>query len=202
MTIAQQIVDFVMIYKKPFVITAGLALLKSHQEKKAGPLLTLANEYYQGSGQAQPDYAKALELFRDLHKEYPRTISGAIAQYYIGNSLVNLGKPDEAITEYRYFIDKYSDEKFLLGLVHQRLGYLYIGLGKKTEAIQEFEKAEALNGPGVPTIELARLYEMTGNMMESQKKYKVIQEKFSGTMWAMEAMGKVQAVAPAVPQKK
>ena len=38
-----------------------------------------------------------------------------------------------------------------------------------------------LIGPGIATLELARLYEAAGNSAEAQKKYKVIADKLAGT---------------------
>ncbi len=67
-------------------------------------------------------------------------------------------------------------------------------LGKQTEAIKAFEQSEAVGGPGVATIELARLYEASGNTSEALKQYKLAQEKLGGTSWGVEAMGKVQVI--------
>lgn len=179
------------------VITAGYTLYQSHQELKASPLVTAAIEQYAPSGGTTANYQQALDMFRDVQKKYPGTRSGAIAQYYIGNCLVGLGKTDEAINAYWAFINTYSNEKLLLSLAYQRLGYVYSMLGKQTDTFKAFEQAEAIGGPGVATVELARLYEASGNAPEAQKKYKLIMEKLGGTTWAMEAMGKVQAIVPA-----
>ena len=177
------------------VITAGYSLYQSGQEQKAAPLVAAAIDYYVPSGTTGADYQRALEMFRDVQKRYPGTKSGAIAQYYIGNCLVNLGKTDEAIKEYWTFTNKYAGEKLLLGLVYQRMGYVYSMLGKQADAFKSFEQAEAVGGPGVATVELAHLYEASGNVPEAQKKYKLVMERLGGTLWAMEAMGKVQAIA-------
>jgi len=69
--------------------------------------------------------------------------------------------------------------------------------GKRDEAIKAFEQADALDAPGVATIELARLYEASGNVLESQKKYKIVQAKLGGSSWSVEAMGKDRLVQPA-----
>jgi hypothetical protein len=77
------------------------------------------------------------------------------------------------------------------------MGYIYSMLGKQAEAIQAFEQSDALGTPGVATVELARLYEATGNISEAQKKYKIVQEKLGGSTWSIEAMGKTQSFEPA-----
>ncbi|HYA88656.1 MAG TPA: tetratricopeptide repeat protein [Nitrospirota bacterium] len=206
-TLAHKVQRFLAGYKKHLQIAAviivvvivlftGFSIMRSAQEKKATPLVAVAYEYYSSSTGTNMNYGKALDLFRDVQKKYPDTVSGVIAQYYIGNCLVNLGRPDEALKEYQIFVDKYSHDKFLLGLVYQRIGYADIALGKRDDARKAFEQAETLTGPGVATVELAKLYEAAGNMPEAEKKYKVIMESMSGTSWAKDAMGKVQKISP------
>ncbi len=210
MTLAHTVSVFLTKYRKQFVIAisalagvivlaAGYAIMKAQQEQNASPLVAAAYEYYNPSNGSAGDYGKALDLFREVQKKYPSTESGAIAQYYAGNSLVNLGRPEEAIKAYQTFIDNYSRDKFLLGLVYQRMGYAYQGLGRIDDARKSFEQSEAVLGPGVATVELARLYEAAGNKPEAEKKYKTVLDKLMGTSWAMNAMGKVQKIAP-IPQ--
>lgn len=183
------------------VIGAGFFIMRSMQEQKAAPILAAAYEQYRPVGGTAVDYQKALAQFRDVQNKYPNTTSGAIAQFYIGNCLSNLGQTEEAIKEYRKFVKDYSGEKFLLGQVQQRLGYAYLGTKNQAEAIKAFEQADALAGPGISTLELARLYEATGKTAEAQAKYKLILEKLSGTIWAMEAMSKVpKTAAPVAPK--
>jgi len=186
------------------LLVGGYSLMRSMQEQKAAPLVAAAYESYSPAGGASADYTKALDLFRNAQKQYPSTLSGAIAQYYVGNCLMNLGRYDEALKEYQTFTSKYGSDKFLLGLVSERLGYLYTALGKQAEAIKAFEQSESLVGPGVATQELAKVYEASGNNAEALKKYKLISDKLGGTSWAMEATGKVQKIAPtpAAPLKE
>lgn len=211
MGIAHQFTDFLFVHKKKItvailacvaiaVIAGGYAIMRAMQEQKAAPMLAQAYEFYAGAN-GKADYPKALTLFTELNTKYPRTTSGAIAQYYIGNCLVGMGKTEDAVKEYQKFLSNYSGDKFVLGLVYQRLGYAYSNLGKQTEAIQAFEQAEKLNGPGAATIEAARLYEAAGNTAEAQKKYKLIVEKLGGTMWAMEAIAKSPQVPMVLPKE-
>jgi tetratricopeptide (TPR) repeat protein len=204
-TITHKVTNVLSNYKKQIVIAAsvlvallviagGFSIMRSADEQKASPLLAVAYDYYSPSGSSSADYGKALELFRGVQKKYPGAMSAAIAQYYVGNCLAALGQPDEALKEYQFFVKTYAGEKYLLRLVYQRMGYVYSTLGKKTEAIKAFEQSEAVGGPGVATIELARLYEASGNMSEAQNKYKLAQEKLGGTTWGIEAMGKVQVI--------
>ena len=205
-TIFHNVSDYLAVHSKNVIIAtaalaavlvlfAGFRLMRSLEEQKAAPLLETAYNYY-GAG---ADYAKALELFRNVQKQYPSTKSGEIAQYYVGNCLANLGRNDEALAEYKTFIEKYGSDKFLLGLVYERIGYVNAALGKQAEAVKAFEQSESLTGPGVSTVELARLYEAEGNAAASQQKYKLIADKLAGTAWAMEAISKTQAISPLQP---
>ncbi|HTP04403.1 MAG TPA: tetratricopeptide repeat protein [Nitrospirota bacterium] len=215
LTIAHTISAFVSTYKKQFtiavstlvallVIIAGYWLMKSLEEQKAAPLVATAYEYYSPAAGATVDYGKALLLFREVQKKYPGTMSGAIAQYYVGNCLVHLDRPEEALKEYQTVVTRYSSDKLLLGLVYQRMGYVYYSLGKQADAVKSFEQSESLMGPGTATVELAKLYEASGNVPEAQKKYKTIAEKLAGTTWGMEAINKVQKIEPVpnIPSEK
>jgi tetratricopeptide (TPR) repeat protein len=207
MTLARMISSFIAKHRRKFAITAsvvaavllliaGYEFMKSQQEQQASPLVAASYNYYSPANGGIADYGRALELFRDVQKRYPDTMSGAIAQYYIGNCLVNLGRPEEALKEYGAFIKRYANKKILAGFVYQRMGYVYEGMGKSDEARKSFEQAETLLGTGVATVELARLYEMAGNQPEAEKKYKAVFEKLTGTTWAMEATSKVQKITP------
>jgi len=209
MTIAHYVSEYFQIFRK-YIIAAAVALVSvlvlvggymimiSLNEKKAEPLVAVAYEYYSPAG-AQADYQKALSLFRDVQKKYSNTMSGAIAAYYVGNCLTNLGQTEDALKAYQQFVQDYSGRKFLLGLVYQRMGYVYVALNKPAEAIKAWEQAETINGPGVATAELARLYEATGNLEEAQKKYKLIIAKLGGTTWAIDAMAKSQFTSSQIP---
>jgi tetratricopeptide (TPR) repeat protein len=210
LTFAHTLSDFLTKYRRQFiaalsvaagiiVLAAGYAIMQAQQERKAGPLVAAAYEYYNPSSGSVGDYGKALVLFREAQNKYSGTKSAAIAQYYVGNCLVSLGQPDEALKAYQLFIKNYSRDKFLLGLVYQRMGYVYLGLGKQDDARKSFEQSESLTGPGAATVELARLSEAAGNGPETERRYRTILEKLAGTSWAMDAMSKVQQVVP-VPQ--
>lgn len=217
LTMAHGVSDYIAGRKNIFLAVTGIAALailliagfwikRSLDEQKAGPLFATAYEIYSSSTGPAPDYSVALEKFRGIVKKYPSAASAAMAQYYTGNCLMNLGRNDEALKEYQVFLSRYAKDTFLSGLVYARLGYLYRAMGNQAESVKAFEQSDALIGPGVSTFELAKLYESSGNSVESQKKYKVIAEKLSGTAWAMEAMGKVQksqaSAAPAAPAPK
>jgi tetratricopeptide (TPR) repeat protein len=206
-TLAHRANDLIANYRKPFtlavatvvilaVLWGGYSFFRSQQEQKASPLVAAAYEFYRPSLGAPPDYGKAIELFRKAHAAYSGTQNGAIALYYEANCLADSGKSEDAVKTYQDFTREYGRDTFVLGLVYQRLGYVFMQLGKADESRKAFEQAEALLGPGAATVELAKQYEAAGNQIEAEKKYKTILDKLGGTSWAMDAFGRVQKIAP------
>lgn len=180
------------------ILAGGYSLKRSLNEQKAAPLLAAAQEVYTPGGGPGADYAKALEMFRSVHEKYPSTRSGAIASYYAANTLMQLGRNEEALKAYQAFVSEYGDQEFLAGLVRQRMGYLYREMGNEGEAIRAFEQSEKRLGPGMATMELARLYDKAGKPDEARKKYQVIAKNLGGTSLAAEAAAKTGQTADSV----
>jgi tetratricopeptide (TPR) repeat protein len=176
------------------LLVAVVSFKRSYGEQKAGPQFEAAYSRYSPRTGSNPDYAKALELFRDVHKQYPSSMSGRMAALYAANCLAGLGRGDEALKEYQSVIHEYGSDKLIAGLAYQRIGYISAAQGKQSDAIKAFEQSDSLLGPGIATVELARMYEAAGNRAEAQKKYKMIADNLPGSTWAMEAMGKVQKI--------
>lgn len=172
------------------VLTVYL-LVQAGNEKKSGPLFAAAYDAYDPGGGSPPNYPLALQRFQDVAKQYGGTTSGAIAEFYIGNTYASMGQPDAALKEYEAFTKKHGGETFLMGMVYQRMGYAYLAVGKGDEAAKAFGKAEALSGTGAATLELARLYERSGNSQEALKKYKAISDDLPSSAWASEARAKL-----------
>lgn len=181
------------------VTVGGYSLYQSGNDRKASAMLSRAYEHYSPRQTPQPDYGKALELFREIRNKYSGTLSAAIAQYYAGNCLMSMGRMEEAVKEYQYFVKRHAGDRNLLGLVYQRMGYAYRALGNRDESLKAFEKAETLLGPGLATVEAASLYEQAGKTEEARKKYRMVAEKLSGTGLSEEAKQKIGADA-GVPQ--
>ncbi len=160
------------------------SLYQTNGERKASALLAPALDVYSAP---QPDLEKAVELFREVRKKYPRTLSGSIARYYEGNCLAGMGRVQEAVEQYREVVKRSGAGSVLLAMAYQRMGYAYLTLGNRDESIKAFEKAESLKGPGMATFELAKIYALSGNREESQKKYKMLTDSLPGTPLSEEA---------------
>jgi tetratricopeptide (TPR) repeat protein len=201
-SIAHNASEYYQVYRKQFnvaiaVIVLALAVtliysfVRSSNEKKASQMTSAAFDTYDPGGGAPANYPQALQRFQEIVKQYGGTVNGAIAQFSIGNTYVHMGQPEAALKEYETFINKYSSEKFLLGLVYQRMGYAYLAMGKQDEAVKAFGQAEAIAGTGPATLELARLYDRAGKSPEALKKYKDISDSLPSSAWAMEARKKL-----------
>jgi tetratricopeptide (TPR) repeat protein len=173
------------------IVVTVYSLVQAGNEKKSGQLLATAYDAYDPGGGVPPNYPLALQRFQDVVKQYGGTTNGAIAEVYIGNTYAGMGQPDAALKEYEAFTKKHAGETFLLGMVYQRMGYAYLAVGKGDEAIKAFSKAETLVGTGAATLELARLYDRSGNSPEALKKYKVISDDLPSSAWASEARAKL-----------
>jgi len=220
-SIAHHASEYYQVYQKQFnvaIVAIVLALavtliysfVRSSNEKKASQMMSAAYDAYDPGGGAPANYPQALQRFQDIVKQYGGTVNGAIAQFSLGNTYAHMGQPEAALKEYEAFINKYSSEKFLLGLVYQRIGYAYLAMGKQDEAVKAFGQAEAVTGTGPATLELARLYERAGKSQEALKRYKEISDSLPSSAWAREARTKLpppnlgqapQAVQPGAAAK-
>jgi len=194
--------DYYQIYRKQIIAAIAVivlvlataliyAIMQSSNENKAGRMLSAAHEATNPGGGAPANYPLALQRYQDVVKQYGGTLNGAIAQFYLANTYVQMGQPEAALKEYETFIKKHSGEKVLLGLVYQRMGYVYLAMGKQDDAMKAFGQAEAITVTGPATLELARLYDRTGKTEEAQKRYKDISEKLPSSAWAIEARQKL-----------
>jgi len=187
----QQVNVALMLIALVLIVFTVYSLVQAGNEKKAGQLFAAAYDVYAPGDGSPANYPLALQQFQDVVKQYGGTTNGAIAAFYIGNTYANMGQPEAALKEYEAFTKKHAGETFLLGMVYQRMGYAYLALGKRDEAMKAFGQAETLAGTGAATMELARLYDSSGNNQEAVKKYKAISTDLPSTAWASEARTKL-----------
>jgi len=201
-SMARSVTDYYHAYQKQanvvltllavaLIAVMAITMVRSGNERKAGLLFAAAYDAYNPGGGGTPNYPLSLQRFQDVTKQFGGTVNGAVAQYYLGNTLVQMNQYDAALKEYEAFTKKYAGETVLLGLVYQRMGYAYLALGRRDDALKAFGQAEAVAGTGAATLELARLYDRMGNSQEAQKKYKELSDKLPATTWALEARAKL-----------
>jgi tetratricopeptide (TPR) repeat protein len=87
---------------------------------------------------------------------------------YLGDSLIHLGRNAEA----QPVLERAVAQKATLELAHVDLGIVDAGLGKKAEALKEFEEAIALDPKDAdPHWRLARLYQQMGRKDEARVEF-------------------------------
>lgn len=201
-SMTHDIADFYQEHQKQFnaglllvavVIVAAIlfSMAKAGKEKSAGLLLETAYASYGDRGGRDQNYEKALQGFQEVVRQYGGTVNAAIAQFYAGNTLVKMGRTEDALKAYQECVQRYSGEKFVAAQAYQRMGYLHLSLGKDDDAAAAFNKAEALTGAGVATLELARLLERAGKTKEADAKYRELTERLPGTVFAQAVRAKL-----------
>ncbi|HEY3198570.1 MAG TPA: tetratricopeptide repeat protein [Nitrospirales bacterium] len=89
---------------------------------------------------------QAVETFRKVLAEYPRSSAAPLAAYMLGNALSALKDVEGATKAYQDSLARYGGHKTLVPLVYQRLGYTYLSQGKMDEAEKAFLKITATRG--------------------------------------------------------
>ena len=116
--------------------------------------------------QADANLKQAITLYRQTLDQYPRTPSAPVALFQLANALVQANDVPAAIESYQKYVAMYPDNKPLLGMVLQRLGYAYLLKGDFAEATKAF--TAALDMPGTLNKDQV-LYEL-GKIEEAQSR--------------------------------
>jgi len=194
-----------------FLVVAGAAygaywFYQENQKNHAANLEFQGLEYYRQEAPSDPKsapppkeeaYKKAVEEFQEVLKQYPGTPSAEIAQFYIGNTNMELKDFDAAIAAYRALVDKKTKNDILLGMAYQRLGYAYLEKKESDEARQAFEAVGAVPGAvnkDQADFELGSLYESTGKKEDAIKRYQEIVSQYPDSMFLAEAQGRLTAL--------
>ncbi len=145
-------------------------------------------------------WKKAMALF----KESLDIKATPAAAFYLGNCYSNLNDYDNAIKEYRSFIDRFSSETGILPLVYQKLASSLFKTGQNEKALETLGKlAKIKNGifrDSALVLE-ARHYETTGATDKSLEKYREIMAELPSSPWGAEANSKVTAAEQAEAPK-
>ncbi len=111
---------------------------------------------------ASKKWTDAAQAYEKLAATYPRSPAGALAKFYAGNSLYELKKYEEAIADYRKYLDVAGANAPFAGLAKQSIGYAYEAEKKLPEAEKMFQELSADAGSATAFLslfDLARVYE-------------------------------------------
>ena len=109
------------------IVIAGIVYwqytsIKAEQDSFSGfsRALTAMSREVKTEAERQVASQQALEMFKNVIAQYPKTKTGAASLYYAGNCCITLNNYDEAIDYYNQFLAK-SDKSFVLTTAVYRL---------------------------------------------------------------------------------
>ena len=174
------------------IVTVGLLVstyVIAPREKKAAEALFAGERYFQNG-----DYELALDGdqyeyagFEAVAADFKGTKAANLAKAYEGISLAKLGRYEEAIAALKAFK---GNDVMVAPSVLAALGNCYAQMGQEAQAAATLVKAakKADNNLLSPAylIQAGQIYEKLGKKGEALKAYKQIEEKYYGSMQAMD----------------
>jgi predicted negative regulator of RcsB-dependent stress response len=136
----------------------------------------------------------SLVAFRQLSDEYPDKRLGMLARYYVGLTLIDLERFDEARDALNSVIDE-SDSADICNLARNALAQLAVGEGNQEEAIRllnEILEEPSRNFPEqIVLMRLAENYEAVGDYQSALRNYKRISAEFAGSTFAQRSDARI-----------
>jgi predicted negative regulator of RcsB-dependent stress response len=163
------------------VIAVGIYFYWSHYSNSALKVYTKVQQNIMKNGDNKETITENIKIFNELTEKYPRSWSGRMAYYHLGNIYYNNGEIDRAIKSYQTFIAKSGTDKTgLRFLALTSLGYSHEAKKDYKEALKYFEQAQNTYHVGFEMIGLrnvARTYEATNNKQKALEYYKKALDK-------------------------
>jgi len=193
-------------YRRPFLVglgvlvlagavVAGVFYIDRQAAQKAQDLEHEATTVLTAPGLNDPQKAdhalkEAIEKYRQIVDEYPRTSTAPLALYYLGNTLVQANDMGAAIEAYKRFLATYNSNAALAGLVQQRLAYVYLLKGDRDQAVKAF--TAIIETPGTlnrdqALFELARLEESQSRPEGAVARYQELIKTYPNSPFTSEA---------------
>jgi len=204
-----RMIEFVNERKRAFIIAlaslialialfaAGLSYDASLR-RKAHDLEVEAYNYYYGIDIKEKLTDKQRwQRALDLYKKSVETKVTPVALFYLGNCYYNLGKYNEAISEYERFIERFPNERELLPIVYQKLAGAYLNAGNRQKAFNTLERLATMDDgifKDTALILEARYYEGLGDHERAIERYRELVEDFPDSVWFNEADSKVKGI--------
>lgn len=195
----------------------GFLWMRQQDERAAADLLHKATRsatersFMGGPPQArQPEeLKKAVEIFRKILADFPRSTVAPQAVYLLGNTLSDLKDWEGAVKAYQDFLARYGTHRSLVPLVYQRLAYAQLAQGKVEEAEKTFAAVVQINGApnrDQALFELGKIDEILKRPEGALAHYQEIVKNHPSSPFAAEATVRIKtldarkaAPPPAVP---
>jgi tetratricopeptide (TPR) repeat protein len=147
--------------------------------------------------QADQNLKQAITLYRQLLDQYPRAPSAQLALFQLGNALVQANDLSGAIDAYQKYVAMYHDNKPLLGMVLQRLGYAYLLKGDQDAATKVFTTALEMTGTlnkDQVLFELGKIEEAQSRPEGALARYQDLSKTYPNSPFAGEATIRAKAL--------
>jgi tetratricopeptide (TPR) repeat protein len=159
------------------LMSAGGYFYKQSYEKKAQEMYSIAyNSYQTANDKADKEmYTKAVDLYHELIKKYPRSRAASVSYYNMGNLYFKLGEIDKSIDAYNEFLQTSSKDNVLTMFAYYGLGYCYEAQKKYDNALKSFGNIGSHNKG---TFYLAMNYNNMARVFEEMNQYDKAQEYY------------------------
>jgi len=141
--------------------------------------------------------AQAINLYKQVVDQYPRSPVAPLALFHLGNAQVLANEVDAGIETYKRFMLLHSSNTSLLGLVQQRMAYAYLVKGDRDQAVKAFtgilEIPGALNKDHV-LFELAKLEESQSRPEGALAHYQDLMKNYPNSPFTSEAAVRVKVL--------
>lgn len=190
---------------------SGYFWFQNRNQEQAGSLLGVAMTIYQapvvppssvpGAKQAAGSYPSekaryeaALAAFQQVADTYPSSIAGVAARYHSAETLLSLGRADDAQKAYQTVIDK-SGSTVYGTMARLGLATVMLASGKSEQGIKSLEEMAAQRDGMVPVdgvlMQLAAAYQTAGKNAEARTTYKRVVDEFPDSPYAQSARQKM-----------
>ena len=141
--------------------------------------------------------AQAINLYKQVVDQYPRSPVAPMALFHLGNAQVLANEVDAGIETYKRFRWRHGSNTSLLGLVQQRMAYAYLVKGDRDQAVKAFtgilEIPGALNKDHV-LFELAKLEESQSRPEGALAHYQDLMKNYPNSPFTSEAAVRVKVL--------
>ena len=165
------------------LLSGGWYFYMSNCEKKAQEIYSSAYNSYQilNHKKDNKEYQKAVNLYEELIKKYPRTYAAHLSSYNLGNIYFVLGEIDKSINAYKRFLGRASDYNVLTSLAYYGLGYCYEAKKEYADAMAAFNNSIGQNTGKFYLVmnyqNIGRIYEKMNKPEKAEEYYKMALEQ-------------------------
>ena len=188
--VASNVIQYISENRRKIYIAAGIAglvvlllvawgIYDFNYEKNANLMYSQAYNSYTLAGTSEDGkdaYEKAIDIYEELIRKYPRSDAAKLSFYNTGNLYYDLNDIDKSRMAYQNFLRKCSKYNMLTSLAYYGLGYCYEYKKDFEKAIESFENSnknrEGLRFASINYANIGRIYEKMGKEKKALEFYR------------------------------